>query len=104
MRERSPSPWSGKRWAAGLVVGVMCVVACMLAPGGGHAQGQPERARAEAQGCSAQRGIVILAEFPDVRPRVDRRYAHRRFFVELDEYVREMSYGRACIQGDITER
>lgn len=38
----------------------MCVIACMLAPGGGHAQGQPERARAEAPGCSAQRGIVIL--------------------------------------------
>ena len=82
----------------------MCVIAYMIAPGGGHAQGQPERARAEAPGCSAQRGIVILVEFPDVRPRVDRRYAHRRFFVELDEYVREMSYNRACIQGDITER
>ncbi len=89
-----------RRWA----VGVLCVVVCILAPRGGHAQRPPHTTGDEAPACLAHRGIVILVEFPDVRPRVERRYAYRRFFVELDEYVREMSYGRACIQGDVTER
>lgn len=104
MRGRSPSRRSRRRWAAGLAVGVLCVIVWTLAPSGGHAQGPPQRTRAETPACLPHRGIVILVEFPDVRPRVDRRYAHRRFFVELNEYVREMSYGRVCIQGDVTAR
>jgi len=102
MRAISLFPWSGRLWAAGLAVGGLCLIGCALAPSAGHTQGPAERARAEAPGCLAHRGIVILVDFPDVRPKVERRYAQRRFFVELDEYVREMSYGRACIRGDIT--
>ena len=50
------------------------------------------------------RALVILVEFPDVKHKVPREYAKKRFFKELDDYVSEMSYGRQCIRGDITEK
>jgi len=48
--------------------------------------------------------LVILVEFPDVKHKVPRAYAGKRFFKELDDYIREMSYGRQCISGSITEK
>jgi M6 family metalloprotease-like protein len=55
-------------------------------------------------GCTIQRGLVILVEFPDVRHDINPRYAQKRFFQEMNEYVQEMSYGRVCIDGDITAK
>jgi len=48
--------------------------------------------------------LVILVEFPDVKHKVPREYAGKRFFKELNDYIQEMSYGRQCIGGYITER
>lgn len=50
------------------------------------------------------RGLVVLAQFPDVRHAVRPGYARRRFFEELSAYVGEMSGGAVGVSGDVTER
>ena len=48
--------------------------------------------------------LIIPVEFPDVRHNIQRLYAAKRFFQDLNDYISEMSYGRQCISGDIPER
>jgi len=52
--------------------------------------------------CETRKGLVILVEFPDIVSPVDTHFVRDRF-KKLDFYVREMSYGRACTDVDITE-
>lgn len=54
--------------------------------------------------CQPINGLVILTQFPDIPPGVHGRYARKRFFEELNDYVQEMSYGRYCVTGDVTQR
>ncbi len=49
-----------------------------------------------------RKGLVILVEFPDVRPAIDKQFVRNRFN-QLDQYVRQMSYGRVCIDMDLTD-
>lgn len=49
------------------------------------------------------RGLVILAEFPDVPNRFERDVVVQRFNRGLNGYVQEMSYQKAGIQADVTE-
>jgi hypothetical protein len=51
--------------------------------------------------CEKRKGLVILVEFPDIVPPVDKDFVRERF-KKLDFYVREMSYGKVCIDVDIT--
>lgn len=51
--------------------------------------------RAE-NGCLPYRGLVILTAFPDVAVPVDQATVAERFR-RIDRYVREMSYGKACV-------
>ena len=61
--------------------------------------------RGRGQTCPiVQQGLIILVEFPDVPHTIDKRYAQKRFFKELNEYVQEMSCGKVCIQGDVTDK
>ena len=70
-----------------------------------HAQSWPEKVRGKGQTCPVlQRGLILLVEFPDVSHSIDKRYAQKRFFKELNEYVQQMSYGKVCIQGDVTDK
>ncbi len=48
--------------------------------------------------------LVVPVEFPDVEHKVPLEYAKRRFFRDLDGYVREMSYGGQCIGGTVIGR
>ena len=50
------------------------------------------------------RGLVILVAFPDAKPPVERAFVQRRFGRQLDSYVREMSYGKASLSVDVTEK
>ena len=63
-----------------------------------------QRRPAATAPCQPIKGLVILTQFADLRPPVAGRYAHQRFFEELDAYVQEMSYGRYCVTGDVTKR
>jgi hypothetical protein len=63
--------------------------------------GQADKQRSRTDCIQA---LVILVEFPDVKHKVPRAYAGKRFFKELDDYVSEMSYGRQCFSGTITEK
>jgi immune inhibitor A len=61
--------------------------------------------RGRGQPCPiVQQGLIILVEFPDVPHTIDKRYAQKRFFRQLNEYVQEMSYGKVCIQGHVTDK
>ena len=42
--------------------------------------------------CRVERGLIILAEFRDIRHTIRREDAQRIFFHELNEYVKQMSY------------
>jgi hypothetical protein len=52
--------------------------------------------------CRTVRGLVILVEFPGTPHKVDRAFVEDRFFGKLNRYVQDMSYGRACIGGEVT--
>lgn len=43
-----------------------------------------------------KRGLVILASFPDIDPKIGKDEIIKRF-QRLDHYVREMSYGKASV-------
>lgn len=49
-----------------------------------------------------KRGLVILARFPDIKPKIGIDEIVRRF-QRLDNYVGEMSYGKASVMVDFTE-
>ena len=51
--------------------------------------------------CEKKKGLVILIEFPYVTPKVDDYFVRDRFR-QLDNYVREMSYGKVCAEFDFT--
>jgi len=49
-----------------------------------------------------KRGLVILARFPDIKPKIGVDEIIRRF-QRLNHYVGEMSYGKASVMVDFTE-
>ncbi|HPD57351.1 MAG TPA: hypothetical protein P5294_05925 [Smithellaceae bacterium] len=51
--------------------------------------------------CEKKKGLVILVEFPYVIPKVDDYFVRDRF-KQLNNYVREMSYGKVCAEFDFT--
>jgi hypothetical protein len=51
--------------------------------------------------CEKRKGFVILVEFPDIAPPVDEKFVWERF-EKLNFYIREMSYGKVCMEVDIT--
>ena len=51
--------------------------------------------------CDKRKGLVILVEFPDIAPPVNETFVRERF-EKLNFYIREMSYGKVCMEVDIT--
>ena len=86
--------------AAGMLLSLFALI--MVSPAIG--QSRSEVVKTGLQQCEVKEGLVILVQFPDVNNRVDRRYPQRRFFRELNEYVREMTHGQVCIRGDVTDK
>jgi immune inhibitor A len=41
-------------------------------------------------------------EFPDIAHKVDKAQVERLFFTRLNSYIKEMSYDKFCIEGDVT--
>jgi hypothetical protein len=48
--------------------------------------------------------LIIQVEFPGSWSNLTTRSVKQKFQSELDEYIREMSYGRVCVQGVVTEK
>jgi M6 family metalloprotease-like protein len=80
--------------AAACLAGFLALPPAAFAAPGGVPEG--------SGGCI--RALVILVDFPDLKNRVGREYAEKRFFGDLDDYIREMSYGKRCLAGDVTRR
>jgi len=104
MRIRAGQGWLKKRREISLgAMLVFLISACLIgctATGGKVPGPQPSA----GVGCTVQRGLIILVEFPDVRYNLSPRYPQKRFFQEMNEYVQEMSYGQVCIGGDVTPK
>lgn len=64
----------------------------------------PAAAAPGDRGCSKIRGLVVLVAFPGTPHKVDRAFVEERFFGKLNRYVREMSYDRACLEGEVSNR
>lgn len=60
--------------------------------------------RGVAQAQTVEKGLIILVEFPDVRHEVTREFVRERFSVRLNQYVKEMSYNKASLEFDVTEK
>jgi len=50
------------------------------------------------------RPLVIQIEFPGTRKNISTGAVRGKFLDQLDEYVREMSYNKVCIKGEITDK
>lgn len=48
--------------------------------------------------------LVIQVEFPGTWSSITTRSVKEKFLNELDEYIREMSYGKVCVRGVVTEK
>ena len=48
--------------------------------------------------------LVIQIEFNDIPRNIGTPFVKKKFLNELDEYIREMSNNRVCINGEITEK
>ncbi len=57
-----------------------------------------------AYGETVQKGVVLLAEFPDVKHDVGRYFVQERFSQKLNNYVREMSYNKVSLEIDVTKK
>ena len=86
-------------WAMMVFALLIWLTGCAAGPEKGAAQRQSGE-----PACTVLRGLVILAEFPDVRHNINRRYPQKRFFQEMNGYIQEMSYGKVCVGGETTER
>jgi hypothetical protein len=73
----------------------VALILVMYPLGIGHSQAQHRNV------CENRKGLIILVEFPDVVPPVDETFVRDRF-KKLDLYVQEMSYGKVCMEVDIT--
>jgi immune inhibitor A len=48
--------------------------------------------------------LVIQVDFPDIQRKAQSEFVRKRFLEEPDGYIREMSYGKACLEGELTKR
>jgi M6 family metalloprotease-like protein len=64
----------------------------------------PEPTKDTRQTETVEKGIVILVEFPDVTHNIDRNLVQTRFSQQLNNYVKEMSYGKVSLDIDVTKR
>ena len=49
-------------------------------------------------------GLIILVEFPDVIHDIKRNFVEERFWSRLNMYFQEMSYGKASVEGHVTDK
>ena len=68
------------------------------------AQAAPQEHAPQAPRCKVLKGLIIRAGFADVARPVPVSFLERRFFDQLNRYVRQVSYGKFCIGGDVTKR
>lgn len=55
-------------------------------------------------GGTLEKGLVILVSFPDVNNQVDRNRVQTRFDEQLNDYVKQMSYGKVSLNVDVTKK
>jgi len=73
-------------------------------PGAATVTVTPAATAPVAAPCTTLHPIVILVDFPDVEPPVDRALVEQRFNRQLNAYIQEMSYGKACLEAEVTAK
>jgi hypothetical protein len=104
--------------SAGLILFLFLLGSCQLAhsvtpalpvpePRGVETVGELKPPLPELRAVNAvgeQKTIVILVKLPNVRNKFSRHDVHRRVFVELNDYIKEVSYGKTWLTGDTTKK
>jgi hypothetical protein len=54
--------------------------------------------------CHEIRGLIVITQFPDISHLTKKHFVKNRFFKQLNRYVQQVSYGKHCIGGEISER
>lgn len=82
---------------------VLLILLAMLPVAYAQYEKQPCVGCVAAEAIGAQKTIVVLVEFQDVKHSVTREVIHSRIFNEMNAYFREMSYGKTWLEGDTTQ-
>jgi M6 family metalloprotease-like protein len=85
----------------GSVAGLLCRAAARLVLLAVLA-GLPAAAGAAEEGKTVKRGLVVLAQFPDVPHAISRELVRQRFAEFLNNYVKAMSWGSVALDIDVT--
>jgi M6 family metalloprotease-like protein len=64
----------------------------------------PANAQKSAPCAVRLKPLVIQIEFPDIPRKIQSEFVRKRFLQDPDSYIREMSYGKACLEGELTKR
>jgi len=96
----------GKQFGKKCVVASTLIVLLVLVMDSAFAAAtdRPATAAAPTKANSIERGIVILVNFADVQHPVNSELVRMRFNKQLNDYVREMSYGKVSLDVDVTAR
>jgi len=78
----------------------LALLACLALPA--CRTGQPDVTGGAGEKRIVKRGLVVLAQFPDVRHDLHRTYVLQRFSEQLNTFVKEMSYGAVSLDIDAT--
>ncbi|MDH4265163.1 MAG: hypothetical protein OEW45_05945 [Deltaproteobacteria bacterium] len=104
--------------SAGLILFLFLLGSCQLPHSGMPGSPVPEPKAVDTRGerkpplpelravdaLGEQKTIVILVELPKFRNRFSRQEVHRRVFEELNDYIKEVSYGKTWLTGDMTKK
>ncbi|MEW5722860.1 MAG: hypothetical protein AB1896_07115 [Thermodesulfobacteriota bacterium] len=63
----------------------------------------PSPARAADKAVGEQKVLVVMVKFPEVKPRFTMDQMRKKYFDQLDRYVRAVSYDRTWVTGELTD-
>lgn len=86
----------------GRLAACAALLACLALPA--CRTGQPDAAGGAGEARIVKRGLVVLAQFPDVNNELRREFVRQRFAEHLNAFVREMSYGAVSLDIDVTPK
>ena len=52
--------------------------------------------------CKELKPLIILVEFPDVKPPLERDFFVNRYNNQVNSFIQSMSYGAVCLNGEVT--
>ena len=80
--------------------GLSSVAQAQAAAPGAHRQAASGRTTC----ASPLKPLVVQVEFSDIPRKIESSFVRRHFLQEPDRYISEMSYGKTCLAGQVTQK